>query len=260
MTTNKGIKINQLTRLQPSGVVLLSSWLSEKGYSHDLQKHYRKSKWLQSIGSGAMIRTDDDVTYEGAIRALQDQAGLSIHIGGRTAFSMHGKAHYLELSQKNVTLFGSKEEHLPVWFRNYDWGVNIRFHKSSFLPKEPGYVEMEYKTFKLKVSTLTRAMMECLYLVPKYQDLIECSEFMGSLNNLRPYEVQKLLEACKSVQVKRLFLYLAERVGHDWINYLDIDKVDLGSGKRSLVKRGVYVPKYMITVPRELASKNERNI
>lgn len=66
---------------------------------------------------------------------MQDQAGLNIHPGGKTALSMLGKAHYIELSQKTVTLFGSKDNHLPLWFKNYDWGLNVHFHKSSFLPR-----------------------------------------------------------------------------------------------------------------------------
>ena len=257
MTTEEGTKINRLSRLKPPGVVLLSSWLKKSGSSTDLQKHYRKSNWLESIGSCAMKRVGDDVTYEGGINALQDQAGLSIHPAGRTALSMLGKAHYIELSQKTVTLFGNKDNHLPLWFKNYDWGVNIRFHRSSFLPEGLGLVEMERKTFKLKISGPTRAIMECLYLVPKFQDLVECYDLMTGLNTLRPSEVQKLLEECKSVQVKRLFLYLAELAGHEWFNYLDLNKVDLGSGKRSLVKSGVYVPKYQITVPPELAPKKD---
>jgi len=94
--------------------------------------------------------------------------------------------------------------------------------------------------------------MECLYSVPKSQPLLEVLEIVEGLNNLRPASVQALLEACKSVKVKRLFLYLAEKAGHDWFKYLDLKKVGLGSGKRSIVEGGIYVPKYQITVPKEL--------
>jgi len=66
--------------------------------------------------------------------------------------------------------------------------------------------------------------------------------------------VQKLLEACKSIKVKRLFLYMADKANHDWVRYLNLDNVDLGSGKRSIVADGVYVAKYQITVPKALES------
>ena len=77
---------------------------------------------------------------------------------------------------------------------------------------------------------------------------------MEGLNNLRPDTVQQLLEACSSVKVKRLFLYMAEKAQHPWLNYLDLQKIDLGKGNRSLVEKGVYVSKYKITVPKELAA------
>ena len=98
--------------------------------------------------------------------------------------------------------------------------------------------------------------MECLYLAPNSQPLMEVFELMEGLNNLRPTTVQKLLECCTSVKVKRLFLYLADKAGHEWLNYLDLDKVDLGSGKRAIVSDGVYVAKYQITVPKALDSIN----
>ena len=94
--------------------------------------------------------------------------------------------------------------------------------------------------------------MECLYLAPKKQSLLEAYELMEGLNNLRPKLVQELLESCTSVKVKRLFLYLADKAKHDWLNYINLDTVDLGTGKRSVVSHGSYVDKYQITVPKEL--------
>jgi len=91
--------------------------------------------------------------------------------------------------------------------------------------------------------------MKCLYFVHEEQSLVECYELMESLNNLSPNQVQKLLEQCTSVKVKRLFLYLGEKAKHAWFDYLQLDKIDLGKGKRSLLKKGTYISKYQITVP-----------
>ena len=98
--------------------------------------------------------------------------------------------------------------------------------------------------------------MECLYLAPEKQPLLEVFELMEGLNNLRPAHVQTLLEQCRSVKVKRLFLYMSEKAEHNWFNFLDLGKIDLGKGKRSLLTNGVYVPKYQITVPKELEAKS----
>ncbi len=96
--------------------------------------------------------------------------------------------------------------------------------------------------------------MECLYLAPRLQPLQETFELMEGLNNMRPALTQQLLETCRSVKVKRLFLFMAEKAGHDWLSYLNLEKIDLGSGKRSIVKDGVYVPRYQITIPKELGT------
>jgi hypothetical protein len=252
MSTQKESKINQLLQSQPSGVVLLSSWLSEQGYSLDLQKRYRKSHWLESIGTGAMKRTGEKIDYTGGLYALQQQKGLSIHMGAKTTLSFLGKSQYLELSQKKVTLFGGKDERLPIWFREYPWNVEISYYSSSFLPPDVGLSNVDHQTYQLNISGAARAMLECLYLVPENQSLVECYELMESLNNLQPAKVQALLESCTSIKVKRLFLYLAEKAKHAWFNYLKPEKIDLGSGKRSLAKNGTYIPKYQITVPKEL--------
>lgn len=245
-------KINQLLSSQPSGVVLQSHWLAANGYSHGLQQRYRESRWLESIGQGAMIRAGDQVKYEGAIYALQEQTGLTIHPGGKTALAYLGKSHYLELKVKTVSLFGNKSEKLPVWFAKHNWDVRIDYRQTSFLPADLGLTKFELKNFSIKISGAVRAMMECLYLSSKKQDLIECYELMEGLNNLRPDQVQNLLEKCQSIKVKRLFLYLAEKAGHSWLSFLNLSQIDLGSGKRSLVKGGVFIEKYQITVPNEL--------
>lgn len=252
MSTVRETKLNTLLSTQPSGTVLSSAWLVDQGYSLDLQKRYKKSLWFDSIGTGALIRHGDQVDYLGGIYALQSQLGLFVHPAGKTALSMQGRAHYLELSAKRVQLFGGRQDKLPLWFKRRDWGVNVACKLTSFLPPDLGLIEVEHKSFTVKVSDPARAIMECLYLAPESQPLLEVFELMEGLNNLRPVTVQKLLEECRSVKVKRLFLYLADKAGHEWFNFIDLDKVDLGSGKRSIVSHGVYVAKYQISVPKEL--------
>lgn len=241
------------------GVVFLASWMVENGYSHDLQQRYKKGNWLKSIGTGAYIRSNDTVGYEGAIYALQKQNSLTIHPAGRTALSLLGKAHYLDLSVNRVVLFGNGGEKLPTWFKKHDWGLKVNYYETSFLPSDLGLTNVELSNFSIKVSGAARAMMECLHLAPHKQEIIECFELMEGLNNLVPKQVQTLLENCQSVKVKRLFLYMAEKAEHNWFKHLDLKFVDLGSGKRSIVKNGVLIDKYGITVPKELED-NGKNI
>lgn len=253
MNTNIDSKLNRLLSSQPPGAVLTTAWLVERGYSLDLQKQYKKSQWFDSIGTGALIRHDDPVDYLGGVYALQSQLGLAVHPGGKTALSILGKTHYLTFDKQTVQLFGEKGKKLPLWFKNRDWDIRIDYRLTSFLPARLGLTEFEHKGFTVKVSSPARAIMECLYLAPKSQPLIEVYELMQGLNNLKPASVQALLESCSSVKVKRLFLYMAEKAGHSWLDYVDLKKVDLGTGKRAIVREGTYISKYKITVPKELA-------
>ena len=260
MSTIQLTKINQLLSSHPEGVVLLSSWLKEKGYSLDLQKRYKKSGWLSSLGNGAMIRSGTEVDYLGAVYALQNQAGLTIHPAAKSALLLLGKTHYLELGKSKVVLFGSQHEKLPAWFKSYTWDRPIEYHATAFLPHESGLTRIEVRNFSMLVSNPVRAIMECLYLAPVHVSLLECFELMEGLNALHPDQVQELMESCSSVKVKRLFMYMAEKADHQWVHKLDKSKIDFGSGKRSLVKNGVYIPKYMIMVPKELEGNDQSNL
>lgn len=256
MSINNETKINKLLKAWPVGTVCLSSHLFLKhGVSGQLLERYKKSNWLKSIGSGAAIRSGDKVSYLGALYALQTQAVLSIHVGGRTALSLLGRGQYINFSQGRAVLIGGEKEKLPAWFKKKNWETEIDFYSTSFLPSDMGLIDLSQGSFSVKISNSARAMLECLYLAPKYQELFECYELMEGLYDIDPKSVQELLENCSSVKVKRLFLYLAEKCKHQWLEFLETSKINLGSGTRSLVKNGVYIAKYQITVPEEL----ERN-
>ncbi|HVU53501.1 MAG TPA: type IV toxin-antitoxin system AbiEi family antitoxin domain-containing protein [Puia sp.] len=238
-------KINQIFNLQPIGTVLQSSWLIQQGYGYPLQQRYRQRKWLLPIGPGAYARAGDKVSFEGAIYALQQQSNLSIHPAAGTAF-------YPEQRTTKIVLFGGAKEKLPTWFSKHDWEVKIDFHPTSFIEPRVGLINWEMRGLDLAVSSPARALMECLYLAPHQQDLLECYKLMEGLNDLQPENVQILLENCHSVKVKRLFLYMADKAGHQWLEDIDPTNIELGKGKRSIVRNGVYVDGYGITVPKEL--------
>ncbi len=70
-----------------------------------------------------------------------------------------------------------------------------------------------------------------------------------TLLRLRPSLVQSLLEQCRSIKVKRLFMVLAETCNHSWLKNLDLSTVDFGKGKRMIIKGGKLDSKFGITVP-----------
>jgi Transcriptional regulator, AbiEi antitoxin, Type IV TA system len=56
-------------------------------------------------------------------------------------------------------------------------------------------------------------VLEMLHLAPREFDIVEAAHIFEGLVTLRPTLMQSLLDACGSIKVKRLFLYLAERAG-----------------------------------------------
>jgi len=246
-------KINSLIQLLPRGSVLLPSWLLSQGYSYELQQCYRKGGWLKSIGKGAMIKSGDPLMLAGALSALQNVENLSLHIGGRSALELQGLTHYLQINSYETTLFINGRTTLPLWFTNNDWNTKtIIFRFSLFANETVGMTDFQEGELTMQISNPARAIMECLALCPEKFPLTESYELMEGLGALRPAKVQELLENCKSVKVKRLFLYFADKVNHSWFKYLDINKIDLGVGNRSLVESGVLVSKYKLILPKEL--------
>jgi hypothetical protein len=252
MITYKDNKLKMLLEEHVPETVLLASYLEKKGISHDLQKYYRRSGWLSSIGTGAFKRPKESVGWQGALYGLQTQINMQVHVGGLTALSLHGTAHYLRLGPETVSLFSPQKTNVPAWFKAYDWNSAITHVKTSMLPPSIGLIDFKEKNFSIRISSPERAILECLFLAPDKLDLVECYQIMEGLTNLRPKLMQELLEACASVKVKRLFLYMAEKAGHQWLSYIDQSDISVGEGDRSIVKGGVYISTFRISVPKEL--------
>jgi len=252
MSSYKELKINQLLQEIHPDTIILASWLHAKGYSYELQRKYKESGWLESVGTAALKRRGDEVDLFGAVYALQKQAGKNIHIGGPSSLVLQGFAHYIKMNEKAVFLFSDIGFKIPSWLKNSSWKDKPVIIKRNFLPENLGLMDFQVKTFSIKISNPARAIMECLERTPDHFDLDETYRMMENLSTLKPADVQMLLEHCTSVKVKRLFLYLADKAGHGWVKYLKPDRINLGKGKRMIVKSGVYVPKYQITVPQSL--------
>lgn len=235
------------------GTVILASWLNKNGFSYDLQQRYKKSGWLESIGVGAFKRPNDNIGWQGAVYSLQQQANLSVHVGGLSALSLLGYSHYIRTGVETVYLFSKLKTKLPAWFEKYSWNGPINHTKTSFLITEKGMEDYSGGSFQIKIASPERAILECLYLTPDKQDLLETYQIMSGLVNLRPDIVQSLLNECKSVKVKRLFLYMLKKANHKWGQFLDLSEVNLGTGDREIVKNGIYDSEFHITVPNELA-------
>jgi hypothetical protein len=259
MRNGKRTKINRLISQWPRGTPAAASYLNTQGFSHDLLTKYKKSGWVQSFGRGAYTLYGDKVEWPGALYALQTQLGLNVHPGGKTALELKGYAHYLTSGKRKIFLYGTQGLVLPAWFNGQRLDVEIALTRTNLLPvaSELGFSEFKEKNITMRISAPERAAVEMLHLVPGKVGFDEAFLIMENLATLRPEMVQKLLVKCRSIKVRRLFMFMAEKHGHPWVTGIDAYRIDLGKGKRMIVPKGRFDKKYRITVPRDYYEKGE---
>lgn len=171
-------------------------------------------------------------------------------MGGKAALELQGLSHYGRMSGNRVILWKTPRVRLPTWFQKYDWKTDITLRSTTFFSKDDlGLSTKELNQIPITLSTAERAILEYLYDVPNHEGFDEVSYIMEGLASLRPNVLQPLLEACKSIRVKRLFMYVADHYNHQWFKRLDPSAIDFGKGKREIVKGGTLNKKYQIIVP-----------
>lgn len=255
MTRQNERKLNHFMVSAPSGVVLTSAWLEEHGISSKLAWWYVRTGLLERLGSKAYKKTNDNISWAGVIAALQDQLKIPIQVGGKTALEILGRAHFIPQVMNVVTLFTNLEARIPKWFTVNRWS-NTQFQvtKTNSLfkttDKKLGIIEKSIDGLSVKISAPERAIMEVLFLCDDQAAFNEALLLMENLGQLRPTVVQQLLEHCHSIKVKRLFLFLAEHSQHPWLAKLDLNKINLGNGKRVISGGGNYNAKYMLSLPK----------
>lgn len=245
-------KLNELFSQWPNGTVVVQRWLKKHGISRQLADRYRTSSWIRKIGRGAYVRFDDKPKLLGAVYTLQEQLGLPVHVGAKSALEAHGYAHHLPMGDApKLHLYGRQGRPLPTWFKKHQWKSKVRFHLAKLFPNKPdlGLTSKSQGEYSIRLSSPERAALELLALVPSEESFEGAKLLIEGLMSLRPQLVQELLEACRSVKAKRLFLYMAEKHALPWFGQLNRENIDLGKGKLQVVRKGRFDKKYRVTVP-----------
>lgn len=276
-------KLNSLQRSLPEGLVADSAWLERHGYSRSLRQKYVAHGWLDPVARGVYRRpapklaTDaghEALRWQPVVISLQMLLGYPFTVGGRTALELQGFAHYLSSGghQREIHLYGAGKP--PGWVFKLELQSRFVFHNAERLFKsEPGrgrrkktvndagsdlvkssYIRQPWGQWEwpLTMSSPERAILELLDEVPERETFHQADVLIEGLRNLSPRRVHTLLVACRSVKVKRLFLWFAERHEHAWLKKVDRKDIDLGRGKRMLVRGGKLDLTYNITVPESI--------
>ena len=288
MKHQKWAMLNRLQRLLPEGMLADAAWLTAEGYPSSLRSRYVASGWLQSVTRGVFRRPlhrpglDESVSplrWQQVVISLQSIMKRPVAVGGRTALELDGFTHYASSAgPREVHLYG--DEAAPGWLGKLPVETVFVHHNarklfrgaaipdavvglesvvadgnSSNLSSIHGSLMWTFfgdGEWPMVVSTPERAILELLDELPDKESFHQADMLMESLVSLSPRRMTRLLQECRSIKVKRLFLWLAERHRHAWFKRLDRSGLDLGRGKRMLVQGGKLDSKYLITVPRDL--------
>lgn len=275
MATQTARKLNWLEKHLPEGLLVDASWLARHGYSTALRSQYLARDWLQQPARGVYRRPRGTLDWQQAVVSLQTLLEYPLAVGGRTALELQGYAHYLPQAATEVHLYGPTKPpgwlfKLPLDVR-FVWHNDCRLFRSKVIRKsaiitdeksenrkneqvEAGLTAQAWGQWRwpLTLSTPERAILELLDELPTGESFHQADKLIEGLANLSPRQLQALLVDCKSVKVKRLFFYFADRHQHAWLKHLKKEDIDLGKGKRMLVKGGKLDPAYQITVPEDL--------
>lgn len=242
-------KINLLLKRWPHGVIMTSKDLSHQGYSRSLLHNYCRHGWLTRIGQGAYLRINDELQWTGGVYALQKSLNIPVHIGGLSALAEQGLAHYMTF-EKTLYLYNSAHENilLPKWFKK-SFPLIHHYQHHLFETKSLGLREASIQQLPLTMASAERAVLEVIALVPYTFSYEYAYKLTESLRLLRPELLQQLLENCRYVKIKRLFLHLAHKTRLPCESQLDISRIELGKGKRQIGEGGEYDPLYRLSVP-----------
>lgn len=240
-------KLNQMLGQWPVSGLRTAASLRAEGVSGALLHHYVRRRWLERVKRGVYRRPSDAPGWAAVVHMVQREEGLPVHAGGLTALGLQGYGHYM--GERPLFLYAPPRTRLPAWVTGTA-GHKIRFFPTSFLGNAPkaSLYGMEVEGISIHVSRPERAVLEMLYHVPREVGFSEALETVGNIATLKVDLMQALLESCSSVKVKRLFCYCAREAGHFWYPDLDRRRIDLGSGKRQLVKGGTLDKEFLLTV------------
>jgi len=253
------VRRKALYEIMPEGLVTTHKWLIENNLTRHAIDNLVKSNQLESISKGVYVRNRSKITWQSVVFSLQSILKTDLVVGGLTALEMQGLSHYLSLSEnKIVHLFGN--DVLPEWVVNLDLNVKfVRHTTNSLFPKHlkeskqlyPFTIERDWDNDnrKLILSSPERAYLEVVLDVPKKMTFEHADQLMQGLTTLSPRNLQKILEWCQNVKVKRLFFWFADRQNYVWLDKINRESITLGSGNRMIVKEGKLDNKYKITVP-----------
>lgn len=232
----------------PHGV-FFSGWLSQSGWSNQLVKCYCDNGWLERLCRGVVFRKGDTLRAYAVMASYRRQLGEGMHIAGHSALELHGYMHFVPMGKSRV-MVALHSNYEAQWLRMdaYD-RTFVPVRMEAFCQPVEG---VEYGEMELSVASPEQAFAECLLLAPRHYGYLDLYLLMEQLTTLRPEVVTGVLERVGNQRVKRLYLYMAEKAKHVWLEDVDRERAGLTDSPLSVEKGGTFVNRYKMTIPTEV--------
>lgn len=247
----------QIESLVPEGRIVTRKWLSKNAQLDDHAiDNLIKSEQLHLLRKGLYTRGALKVTWQQIVFTLQTIADTDFLVGGLTALELKGYSHYIPGNRKEtIHLYGNDK--WPAWINKLSDDVTFVKHTRRLIfnvmtddESQQLATQIPIGEIELSISTPERACLEMLSDVPDRMSFEHAEELFQGMTNLSPRTLQRLLESCTSIKVKRLFFWLSARYNYSWAAKIDEKKISLGSGNRVIAENGELDKNYLITVPK----------
>jgi hypothetical protein len=234
------------------GVLVNRNWLKRNGFGRPAVDYYLRSGKLEAVVRGVYRKPGPPLKWQNVVYSLQ-LLGYQVHVGHFSALQYHGFQHYLGFGNTDqISLYC--DSRLPSWIEEFDQFSFTQMDQSLFTSGSAyGTEEIHFGTWDwpISYSSPERALIELMSTIKTAEEISRAHMMLEGAANLRPRVLQVLLEQCRQIKAKRLFLWTARTSGHAWYAQIDKTQVNLGSGKRQIVPDGVLDREFLITVPKE---------
>ena len=243
----------------PEGQLADRRWLRSQGFDRPRVDYFLRSGKIEPVARGVYRRPGPPLKWEHVVFSL-NEIGYPVRVGGQAALNLQGLAHYLPIGMpQTIELYGQTK--VPGWVDYFQNSFRFELHSRKLFDALPDasihHMPFGAWDWPIPYSTQELAMIEFLASVRDAAGFSKADKYFESAVNLRPDMLRAVLLSCTQVKAKRLFMWFTDRHGHAWRERLATEGIDLGRGKRMIVKGGTYDANYQITVPREMNGGSE---
>lgn len=250
-----------LDKVLSEGLIVDRSWLKSKGFERSAVDYYVRAGKLQAYGHGVYRKPGPPLKWQNVVYSL-NLLGADVHIGHLSALAYYGYEHYLDLNlSQRITVYCQRK--LPEWAVRVSGIALKRIAGNPFSQDfKIGLENVPFGTWDWPISYASpeRAFLELFSTLKTGNEINSAMMMFESAATLRPNLLQLLLEECKQIKAKRLFLWMSKRLNHQWYKLIDQNTIDLGTGKRQIIKDGVLDKDFLITVPKELSGGQDESL